>query len=90
MNTFDLKCLIKKPTCFQPNNTSYIDFILTNKAEIFINSNVFEVGISDCHTLIMTALRNQLVNPLQSDVAYLYPLKTLENLEVFCCFQGYR
>ena len=83
MNTFDLECLIKKPTCFQPNSTSCIDFILTNKKRFFINSNVFEVGISDCHSLIMSALRNQLVNPLQPDVAYLYPLKTLENLEVF-------
>ena len=83
MNTFGLECLIKKPTCFQPNSTSCIDFILTNKKGFFINSNVFEVGISDCHSLIMSALRNQLVNPLQPDVAYLYPLKTLENLEVF-------
>ena len=27
-------------------------------------------------------------NPLQPGVAYLYPLKTLENLKVSGCFQG--
>ena len=59
MNTFDLKCLIKKPTCFQSTSPSCTDLILTNKNEFFKNSNVFEVGISDHHSLIVTALRSQ-------------------------------
>ena len=29
-------------------------------------------------------------NPLQPDVAYLYPLKTSENVKVFDVFRGYR
>ena len=58
MNAFDLECLI---TCFQPTSPSCIDLILTNKKEFFKNSNVFEVGISDHHSLIVTALRSQLV-----------------------------
>ena len=29
-------------------------------------------------------------NPLQPSVAFLYPLKTSENLNVFWCFRGYR
>ena len=29
-----------------------------------------------------------LINPLQPSVAFLYPLKTSENLRVFWCFQG--
>ena len=61
MNAFDLECLIKKPTCFQSTSPSCIDLILTNKKEFFKNSNVFEVGISDHHSLIVTALRSQLV-----------------------------
>ena len=61
MNTFDLDCLIKKTTCFQSTSPSCIDLILTNKKEFFKNSNVFEVGISDHHSLIVTALRSQLV-----------------------------
>ena len=61
INTFDLECFIKKPTCFQSTSPSCIDLILTNKKEFFKNSDVLEVGISDHHSLIVTALRSQLV-----------------------------
>ena len=60
VNTFDLESLIKKPTCFQSTSPSCIDLILGNKKEFFKNS-VLEVGISDHHSLIVTALRRQLV-----------------------------
>ena len=56
MNAFDLECLIKKSTCFQSTSPSCIDLISTNKKEFFENS-VFEIGISDHHSLIVTALR---------------------------------
>ena len=59
LNTFDLEYLIKKPTCFQSASPSCIDLILTNKKEFFKNSNVFEVGISDHHSLIVTVLWSQ-------------------------------
>ena len=61
MNSFGLECLIKKPTCLQSKNPSYIDLVLTNKEDLFKNSNVLEVGISDHHSLIITALKSQLV-----------------------------
>ena len=61
MNLFGLECLIKKPTCFQSKNPSCFDLILTNKKDLFKNSNVLEVGISDHHSLIITALKSQLV-----------------------------
>ena len=61
MNAFDLECLIKKPTCFQSTSLSCIDLVLTNKKEFFKNSNFIEVGTSDHHSLIVTALRRQLV-----------------------------
>ena len=61
MNSFDLECLIKKPTCFQSENPSCIDLILTSKKKNFKNSNLLEVGISDHHSLIITALKSQLV-----------------------------
>ena len=35
MNTLDLECLIKEPTCFQSTSPSCIDLILTNKKEFF-------------------------------------------------------
>ena len=49
MNTFDLKCLIKKPGYFQSTSPSCIDLIPTNKKEFFKNSNVLKIGISDHH-----------------------------------------
>ena len=61
MNSFGLECLIKKPTCFQSKNPSCIDLILTSKKVLFKNSNVLEVGISDHHSFIITALTSQLV-----------------------------
>ena len=61
MNTFHLECLIKKPTCFQSTSSSCVDLILTNKKEFFKNYNILVVGISDNHSLIVTARRSQLV-----------------------------
>ena len=61
MNTFDLECLIKKPTCVRSSNPRCIDLILTNKKELFKNNDVFEVGISDHHSFIVTALKSQLL-----------------------------
>ena len=58
MNKFNLESLINKP-CFQSANLTCIDFILTNKKTLFKNSNVLEVGISDHHSFIATALRTQ-------------------------------
>ena len=61
MNTFNLDCLINKPTCFQSANPNCINLILTNKKNFFKNSNVLEVGISDHHSFITTALRTKLI-----------------------------
>ena len=61
MNTFDLECFIKKPTFFQLSNPRCIDLILTNKKELFKNNDVFESGISDHVSFIVTALKRQLL-----------------------------
>ena len=61
MTIFDLECLIKKPTCFQSSNPTCIDLILTNKKEFLKNVDVIEVGISDHHSLIVTALKSILL-----------------------------
>ena len=60
-STFDLECLLRKPTCFQSSNPTCKDLILTNKKEFFKNTDVSEVGISDHHSLIVTALKSQLL-----------------------------
>ena len=56
-----VECLIKKPTCFQTSNSRCINLILTNKKELFKNNDGFEVGISDHHSFIVTALKSQLL-----------------------------
>ena len=61
MSTFDMDCLMKKPTCFQFAKPNCMDLILTNKKELFKNSNVLEVVISDHYSFIVTALKSQLV-----------------------------
>ena len=61
MITSGLESLINKPACFQSANPTSINLILTNKKTLFKNSNVLEVGISDHHSFIPTALRTQLI-----------------------------
>ena len=49
---YDLKSLIKKPTCFKnPEKPSCIDLTLTNKPRSFIKTDVIETGLSDYHKL---------------------------------------
>ena len=60
MNTFYPGSLINRPTCFESANPISIDLILTNKKSLFKNSNFLEVGISDYHSFIATALKTQL------------------------------
>ena len=50
--------MIKKPTCFQSSDPTCIDLILTNKKGFFKNTDVTEVGISDHHSLTVTALKS--------------------------------
>ena len=61
MSTFDLECLIKKPTCFQSSNPTCIHLILTNKKEFLKNTDIIEAGFSDHHSLIVTALKSLLL-----------------------------
>ena len=55
---YDLKSLIKVPTCFKSTeNPSCIDLILTNRPHNFQNSTVLETGLSDFHLLTVTVLK---------------------------------
>ena len=59
--TFDLECLIKKQSCFQFSNPTSIDLILTSKKEFVKNTDVIEAGISNNHSLTVTALKSVLL-----------------------------
>lgn len=55
---FDLKSLIKEPTCFKnPERPSNIDLILTNKNKEFLHSCTIETGLSDFHKMTVTCLK---------------------------------
>ena len=49
---YNLKSLIKQPTCFKnPENPSCIDLFLTNRPRRFCNVYVIETGLSDFHMM---------------------------------------
>ena len=57
-DTYDLKCLIKEPTCYKnPEIPSCIDLILTNNPKCFQSSCVLETGLSDFHRMTVTVMK---------------------------------
>ena len=57
-DTYNLKNLIKDPTCFKnPLNPSSVDVILANKWRSFQNSQVVETGLSDHHKMAITVMK---------------------------------
>ena len=54
MQAYNLNNLINKPTCFQSNNPSQIDLILTNQKSMYTFSNTFETGLSNHHKFVST------------------------------------
>ena len=60
-NLCDINCikdLIKEPTCFKnPGKPTCIDFILTNRPNLFQHSSAFETGLSDLHFLTVTEFK---------------------------------
>ena len=58
---FNLKNLVKEPTCFKNlDNPTSIDLILTNHHKFFQNSGVYETGLSDFHKLNFYGFKNVL------------------------------
>ena len=56
-DTYDFSNLIKGPTCFQSDDPSSIDVILTNKNRSFIHSKSIMNGLSDHHSFVCTMLK---------------------------------
>ena len=58
MNIYNLKNLIKGPTCYKnPDKPSSIDLILTNKSRSFHSSHIIETGISDFHKMTVSVMK---------------------------------
>ena len=58
LENYDLDNLINMPTCYQSNDPTCIDLILTNKKDLFKLSDTFETGLCDPHKLISTILKS--------------------------------
>ena len=55
---YDCKNLIKDNTCFKnPEKTSCIGLIITNRPKCFKNSVTLEMGLSDFHKMIVTVIK---------------------------------
>ena len=68
---FDLKNLVKDPTCFKSQEKpSCIDLILTNKNRSFQNTQVIETGLSDFHKMTITVLKTAFKKGLPKIVSY--------------------
>ena len=56
-DVFNLTNLVKKPTCFNLQDGTLIDLMLTNRSRSFLKSQNFEIDLSDCHKLVVRILR---------------------------------
>ena len=57
-DVYNLKNLIKVPTCFKnPEKPTSIDLMLTKSYRSFQNSCTIETGLSDFHKMIVTILK---------------------------------
>ena len=56
-DTYDLKYLIKEPTCYKNPDLSSIDLILANNPQFFQSSFVVETGLSDFHKMAVTVMK---------------------------------
>ena len=51
--------LIKDPTCFKnPENSTYIDLMLTNSYRRFHKSSAIETGLPNFHKMIVTIMKS--------------------------------
>ena len=56
--SYNLKSIIKQPTCFKnPEKSSCIDLILTNRPKSFQSTSVIETGLSDFHRMTVSVLK---------------------------------
>ena len=57
-DVFNLKDLVKEPTCFMSDKGFLINIILINKSRSLHKTKDFLTGISDSHKLVVTVLRS--------------------------------
>ena len=69
-STYNLKDLVKQKTYFKNTENWCIDLILTKSPQSFKKSSVFELGLSDFHTLTTTFQKHYFPNPKPKIINY--------------------
>ena len=70
-DVFNLTNMIKQPTCFTKNSEpSLLDVILTNSPNLLCNTTIFNCGISDCHCMVLSTLKENLPAVNKKKVAF--------------------
>ena len=78
-NSYSLNSLIKKLKCFKnPENTSFIDLILTNKRRPFQSTCVMEIGLSDFYRMTVSVLKTHF-HKLSPEIVTYRDFKKFEN-----------
>ena len=55
--SYFLENMVKKPTCFKnPEKTSYIDLIITNRPGMLLNAKAYETYLSDFNKLVISIM----------------------------------
>ena len=68
---YNFKNLINNPTCYKhPDNSVYIDLILTNSPNCFQSSSTFETGFSGFHKLILTFFKSEILQQRPNIISY--------------------
>ena len=71
MTNHGLNNIVKGKTCFENlDNPSCIDLILTNKSRSFQNTTTYDIGLSDCHHMVLTSMRCQIEKRDPKEVTY--------------------
>jgi len=70
LDVHNLKNIVKNNTCFHKGHESLIDIFLTNKPLRFMSTKCYELGISDCHKLISTCLRQKVARLKPKKITY--------------------
>ena len=70
MDAYNLKCLIKQPTCYKSQCPSLVDLILVTNPKYFSKSVNFECGLSDFHNIICTATKLHVTRRCKRKIKY--------------------
>jgi len=61
---YDLRNLVKKPTCYKAKDPTLLDIIIVSNRNLFMSTFVIDINISDFHFMVGTVMRKYLPPPV--------------------------